>query len=106
MPLTLEQYADYLDTRDLPWPAAPTSQRPKAKPHRFALPEVRMVSWNIYGTLLTISGCDLVFERPQRFIMYLARDKTAQEFKMWASMSRKPGQPWAYRGGSSWKALA
>ncbi len=98
MPLTLEQYADYLDTRDLPWPAAPAAQRPKAKPHLVPLPEVRMVTWNIYGTLLTISGGDLVFVHPQKFIMDVALDKTVQEFKMWGSMSRKPGQPSEYMG--------
>jgi len=98
MPLTLEQYADYLDTRDLPWPAAPTPQAPKAKPHLIAMPEVRMVTWNIYGTLLAISGGDLIFVHPQKFMMDLALDKTVQEFKMWGSMSRKPGQPSEYMG--------
>src|SRR5262249_49175584 len=33
MPLTLEQYASYLDTRDLPWPAPPEVEPPRAKPH-------------------------------------------------------------------------
>jgi hypothetical protein len=98
MPLTLDQYADYLDTRDLPWPAAPTPQSAKAKAHLVALPEVRMVTWNIYGTLLAVAGCDLVFVHPQKFIMDLALDKTVQEFKMWGSMSRKPGQPSEYMG--------
>ncbi len=98
MPLTLEQYADYLDTRDLPWPAAPGVQQPKAKPHLVSLSEVRLVTWNIYGTLLAIAGGDLFFEHPQKFVMDLALDKTVQEFKMWASMSRKPGQPSEYMG--------
>jgi FMN phosphatase YigB (HAD superfamily) len=106
MPLTLIQYADYLDTRDLPWPAAPTPQRPKARPHLVAMPEVRMVTWSIYGTLLSISGGDLVFVHPQKFIMDLALDKTVQEFKMWGSMSRKPGQPSAYMGQIYDKVLA
>jgi hypothetical protein len=98
MAMTLEQYADYLDTRDLPWPAAPAPQHPKAKPHVIPLPEVRLVTWNIYGTLLTISGGDLVFVHPQKFIMDVALEKTVQEFKMWGSMSRKPGQPSEYMG--------
>src|SRR5438552_13261926 len=98
MPLTLEQYADYLDTRDLPWPAAPAPQRPKARPHLVALSEVRMVTWNIYGTLLAIAGGDLVFVHPQKFVMDVALEKTVQEFKMWGSMSRKPGQPSEYLG--------
>jgi FMN phosphatase YigB (HAD superfamily) len=96
MPLTLEQYATYLDTRDLPWPAPPTVERPKAKPHLVPLPEVRAVLWNVYGTLLAIPGGELWFEHPQDFVMDAALEKTIQEFKMWGSMSRKPGQPSEY----------
>jgi hypothetical protein len=96
MPLTLEQYATYLDTRDLPWPAPPEVEPPKARPHLVRLPEVRAVLWNVYGTLLAIPGGDLAFEHPQPFVMSSALDKTIQEFKMWGSMSRKPGQPSDY----------
>ncbi|MFQ3651035.1 MAG: HAD family hydrolase [Gemmataceae bacterium] len=97
MPLSLEQYADYLDTRsDLPWPAAPTPTPVRAKPHLVALPGIRAVLWNVYGTLLAIPLGELVFEHPQPFIMSNALEKTIQEFKMWASMSRKPGQPSDY----------
>ncbi len=97
MPLTLQQYAAYLDTRkDLPWPAPPPVQRPKARPHLVRLPEVRCVLWNVYGTLLAIPGGELWFEHPQAFVMSVALDKVIQEFKMWASMSRKPGQPSEY----------
>src|SRR5258708_14464394 len=96
MALTLEQYATYLDTRDLHWPAPPEVERPKAKPHLKRLPEVRAVLWNVYGTLLSISGGELLFEHPQTVIQNVALDKTVQEFKMWASMSRKPGQPAEY----------
>ncbi len=96
MPLSLAQYADYLDTRDLPWPAAPDIERPKAKPHLVPLPTVRAVTWNVYGTLVAIAGGDLVFVHPNDFVMNVALDKTVQEFKMWASMSRKPGQPSDY----------
>jgi FMN phosphatase YigB (HAD superfamily) len=96
MALTLQQYATYLDTRDLPWPAPPEVERPKAKPHLMRLPDVRAVTWNIYGTLLAISGGEFYFEHPVKFIMDVALDKTIQEFKMWGSMSRKPGQPADY----------
>jgi FMN phosphatase YigB (HAD superfamily) len=97
MALTLEQYATYLDTRhDLSWPAAPEIDRPRAKPHLVRLPEVRVVTWSVYGTLLAISGGELYFEHPQKFIMDVALDKTIQEFKMWGAMSRKPGQPAEY----------
>jgi FMN phosphatase YigB (HAD superfamily) len=96
MALTLEQYAAYLDTRDLPWPAPPTADPPRAKPHIKPLPEVRAVMWNVYGTLLAVPGGELWFTHPDKFVMEVALDKTVQEFKMWASMSRKPGQPGDY----------
>src|SRR4051812_40997103 len=97
MPLSLEQYAGYLDTRnDLPWPAPPRATPVKARPHLVRLPKVRAVLWNVYGTLLAIPQGELLFEHPQAFIMNNSLDKTIQEFKMWASMSRKPGQPEDY----------
>jgi FMN phosphatase YigB (HAD superfamily) len=98
MALTLEQYAAYLDTRDLPWPAAPEVERVKARSHIRRLPNVRAVLWNVYGTLLALPGGELWFEHPQPFVMSVALDKTLQEFKMWGAMSRKPGQPAEYLG--------
>jgi FMN phosphatase YigB (HAD superfamily) len=106
MALTLEQYADYLDTRELSWPAAPDVEKPKARPHLVAMPEVRAVSWGIYGTLLAISGGELLFEHPNKFVMDIALDKTLQEFKMWGSMTRKPGQPAEYLGQMYNKVLS
>jgi hypothetical protein len=95
MALTLEQYATWLDSRDLPWPAPPTVEPAKAKPHLKPLP-VRAVTWNVYGTLLAIPHGELLFEHPVEFVMDAALEKTIQEYKMWGSMSRKPGQPAAY----------
>src|SRR5439155_20223265 len=96
MPLTLEQYADaYLPARGLPWPAAPKINSPKVKPHITRLP-VKAVMWTAYGTLLTVPGGELQFEHPTEFVMDAALDKTIQEFKMWQSMSRKPGEPAVY----------
>lgn len=105
MALTLEQYATYLDSRGLPWPAPPEVERPRARPCLRRLPEVRAVTWNVYGTLLAVSGGDLLFEHPTPFVMDVALDKTVQEFKMWGSMSRKPGQPAEYLGQLYRKAL-
>jgi hypothetical protein len=105
MPLSIEQYAAYLDTRDLPWPAAPDPDPPKAKPHLPALPGVRAVLWNVYGTLLAVSEGELKFEVADDFLMQVALEKTIQEFKMWNSMSRKPGQPSAYMREVYQKAL-
>jgi FMN phosphatase YigB (HAD superfamily) len=96
MSLTLDQYATYLDTRDLPWPAAPQADPPKVKPHLPQLEGVRAVLWTVYGTLLAIPDGDLKFEIANDFIMNVALDKTIHEFKMWGSMSRKPGQPADY----------
>ena len=96
MPLTLDQYIKYLDTRDVPWPAPPQVERPRARPYLVRLPGIRAVTWNVYGTLLAISGGELYLEHTQPFVMDTALDKTIQEFKMWASMSRKPGQPTDY----------
>ncbi len=98
MPLSLEQYATWLDGRDLPWPAPPTPDPVRAKPHLPRLPGVRAVLWNVYGTLLAIPFGELLFEHPQPFIMTVALEKTIAEFKMWGSMSRKPGQPSEYMG--------
>jgi hypothetical protein len=97
MALTLDEYSTYLDTRqDLSWPAAPEIERANARPYLKPLPDVRAVTWSVYGTLLAISGGQLFFEHPQQFVMDLALDKTIQEFKMWGSMTRKPGQPAEY----------
>ena len=96
MALTLEQYAAFLDTRNVSWPAPPPVQVPKAKAHLVALPGIRLVTWNIYGTLLSIVSGNIFFQHPQKFIMDLALDKTVGEFKMWSSMTRKPGQPSEY----------
>jgi FMN phosphatase YigB (HAD superfamily) len=97
MALTLQEYASYLDARaDLSWPAVPEIERPRAKPSLTRLPGVRAVTWSLYGTLLAIGGGQLYLEHPQKFMMDVALDKTIQEFKMWASMTRKPGQPADY----------
>ncbi|HQR43269.1 MAG TPA: HAD family hydrolase [Gemmatales bacterium] len=94
---TLAQFAEQLDLRpELTWPAPPEVHRTKSKPHLKPLPQVRAVTWNVYGTLLAISGGELLREHPQKFITDLALDKTIQEFKMWKAMSRKPGHPAEY----------
>jgi FMN phosphatase YigB (HAD superfamily) len=106
MALSLEQYAAYLDTRDLPWPAPPEAEPARAKAHIKPLPEIRAVLWNVYGTFLSLPGGELWFEHPKQFVMDVALDKMVQEFKMWGSMSRKPGQPAEYLGQMYGKVLA
>ena len=105
MPLSLEQYVlSYLDTRGLPWPAMPKVEAPKARPHLELLP-VKAVLWTVYGTLLAVPGGELGFEPALDFVMDAALDKTITEFKMWHSMSRKPGAPAAYMKELFRKAL-
>jgi FMN phosphatase YigB (HAD superfamily) len=96
MSLSLEQYVTYLDRQGTPWPAPPEVERPRARAHLTRLPDVRAVTWNVYGTLLAIAGGEMCFVHPQQLIMDLALEKTIQEFKMWGSMTRKPGQPAEY----------
>ena len=55
-----------------------------------------MRGWTVYGTLVAVPGGELVFESDIDFVTDAALDKTIQEFKMWNSMSRKPGAPSAY----------
>src|SRR5438309_2885662 len=66
MALTLEQYATHLDARNLHWPAPPTVERPKARPHLRRLPGVRAVLWNVYGTLLAVAEGDLLDRKSTR----------------------------------------
>jgi FMN phosphatase YigB (HAD superfamily) len=73
-------------------------ERPDVMPRLYRLPDIRAVTWNVYGTLLAVSGGTLYFEHPQKVFMDLALDKTIQEFKMWGAMTRKPGQPTEYFG--------
>ncbi len=107
MALTIAEYAEYLHSgrADLSWPAPPDVVPAKAKPGLARLPDVRVVVWNVYGTLVNISGAQLYLEHPQKLMMEVALDKTLQEFKMWGSMSRKPGQPAEYLGQLYTKAL-
>ncbi|HEV3440224.1 MAG TPA: HAD hydrolase-like protein, partial [Gemmata sp.] len=105
MPLTLEQYVERIGSRtDLPWPAAPRIDPPKAKPALHPLP-VKAVFWTVYGTLVAIPQGELQFEHPQDFVTDAALDKLIKEFKMWNSMSRKPGTPSAYMKELYRKAL-
>lgn len=97
MPLGLEQYAAMLDERGDPRPAGPVPLPfTRAKPHLPRMPEVRAVIFGGYGTLLWIDGGQLHFLNPDPTMRRIALDKTIQEFRMWQSMSRKPGEPAEY----------
>jgi FMN phosphatase YigB (HAD superfamily) len=105
MPLSLDEYATHLDGRGLPWPAPPVPDPPKVRPHVKQIEGVRAVLWTVYGTLLAIPEGELKFEVDNDFMMNVALDKTIHEFKMWGSMSRKPGQPSEYMREIYKKAL-
>lgn len=110
MPISLDQYIEDLDGRkDLPWPVAPKIDAPKAKPHLTRLP-VKAVMWTVYGTLVAVPSGELLFEPPPGplgdFVFENALEKTIKEFKMWNSMSRKPGKPSEYMGELYKKAVA
>lgn len=94
MPKTLQEYADWLDGRDLKWPLPPKPVDAKATPFTKKLPGIRAVTWSVYGTLVRITDGELLFDHPDAMRMQIALDKTIQEFKMWQSMNRKPGEPW------------
>lgn len=105
MPLTLEQYILNLDRRtDLPWPSPPKIEPVKAKPFVPRL-KIKGVMWTVYGTLLAVPQGELLFEHPMDFVTDAALDKVIKEFKMWNSMSRKPGAPSAYMRELFTKAL-
>jgi FMN phosphatase YigB (HAD superfamily) len=93
MPLTLEQYVDFLDHRGQLWPVAEPAEPVRAKPHLKPLREVRCVLWTAYGTLLNVLDGEIVFNHPQTYVQTVALQKTVEEFKMWGSMYRKPGAP-------------
>ena len=67
---------------------------------------VRAVLWTVYGTLVAVPQGELLFEHPMDFVTDAALDKVIKEFKMWNSMSRKPGVPAAYMRELYTKALA
>jgi len=96
MTKSLQEYADWLDDRNLLWPAAPQPAPPKATPYLKPLRGIRAVTWDVYGTLLSISEGRLLSLPPDPLRMEVALDKTIHEFNMWHSMSRKPGAPWEY----------
>src|SRR5579863_3648064 len=96
MAKSLQEYADWLDVRETLWPAAPRPVAPRATPFLKPLKGIRAVTWDVYGTLLSISEGRLLSLSSDPLRMEVALDKTIHEFNMWNSMTRKPGAPWEY----------
>jgi len=95
MALSLLKYAEQLDARNDPRPLGPEpASFESAKPH-LAVQTVKAVVYSGLGTLwLAPSEPELLPSDP--IMRKIALEKTVTEFKMWASMSRKPGEPGDY----------
>lgn len=94
MALTLSEYAVTLDDRKLIWPKVPApislNSRPSIKP----LPDIQVVLWDVYGTLLRTPDDSFTLLPEPVIRLQVALDKTIHEFNMWNHMYRKPGPPW------------
>ena len=94
MALSLAEYADSLEERQLIWPKVPAPEAVKAKASTAFLTGIKAVLWDVYGTLLrTPDGAFTLFPEPE-LRLQIALEKTIQEFNMWNFMYRKPGPPW------------
>src|SRR5688572_3848713 len=95
MALSLLKYAEHLDARDDPKPAGPEPKPfPSVKPH-LTLQPVKAVIYSGLGTLW-LAAREPELLPTDETMRKIALDKTVTEFKMWASMSRKPGDPSDY----------
>ncbi|HEX6984381.1 MAG TPA: HAD family hydrolase [Planctomycetaceae bacterium] len=94
MPQTLAEYAAWLDGRGLLWPEVPPAVPVKATPYAKPLPGIRAVTFEVYGTLLRVTGGRLTLDGPDRLSVQIAVEKTVEEFNVWNSLFRKPGPPW------------
>ncbi|MGC1274222.1 MAG: HAD family hydrolase [Planctomycetaceae bacterium] len=94
MALTLAEYAEHLDSRDALRPEVPPLVPVKATPFTQFLPGIRAVTFEVYGTLLRITGGRLMLDGPDRLALQIAFEKTVEEFNIWNFLFRKPGPPW------------
>lgn len=94
MPQTLAEYAAWLDGRNLRWPEVPPIVPVKATPHTKPLRGIRAVTFEVYGTLLRITGGRLTLDGPDRLSLQIAFEKTVEEFNVWNFLFRKPGPAW------------
>ena len=94
MALTLSEYAKSLDDRKLIWPQVPAPVPLKSRPSVNKLPNIRVIFWDVYGTLLRIPDETFTLFPEPEVRLQVALDKTIHEFNMWNHMYRKPGPPW------------
>lgn len=96
MPHSWPEYFEFLEEKSLKWPQTPPVQPVSAQPSLPPIPEVKVVFWDTYGTLMRISDGELKRRVDDDLRMQIALEKTLEEFSMWQSMTRKPGAPWRY----------
>lgn len=94
MVLSLAEYSDTLDARQLIWPKVEPPAAIKATPSAAPLPGIRAVLWDVYGTLLRITGGKFGCVPKDEVRLQIALEKTIHEFNMWNFMYRRPGPPW------------
>ncbi len=94
MPLSLAEYSDTLDERNLLWPSVPAAKSVNATATLKALPGIKLVLWDVFGTLIRITDGKLMWEPTNEVRLQVALDKTIHEFNMWNHMYRRPGPPW------------
>jgi len=94
MPLSLAEYVDFLEGRQLMWPKVPAAKPVPASPSIKHLPGIRAVLWDVYGTLLRATDGRFTLFPEDEVRLQIALDKTIHEFNMWNHMYRKPGPPW------------
>lgn len=94
MALSLSEYADSLDERNLIWPKVPAPKPVKSRPSIKPLAGIRAVLWDVYGTLLRTPDDGFTLFPEAEIRLQVALDKTIHEFHMWNHMYRKPGPPW------------
>lgn len=94
MSLSLAEYADTLDQRNLIWPSVSAPIAVNAVPSIKPLPGIKAVLWDVYGTLLRVTDGKITLHPKEEVRLQIALDKTIHEFNMWNHMYRKPGPPW------------
>ncbi|MCA9037483.1 MAG: HAD family hydrolase [Planctomycetaceae bacterium] len=94
MALSLAEYSDSLDERNLLWPRVQAVAGVNATPTIKPLAGVKLVLWDVFGTLIRITDGKIGFEPSDEARLQIALDKTIHEFNMWNHMYRRPGPPW------------
>jgi hypothetical protein len=97
MPGTLEDFGDFLQQRGDPCPLGPEPEPfERVKPQSPRFDGFKAVIGAGFGTSMLLSGGEPQLFNADPVMKKIALEKTIHEFKMWQSMSRKPGNPSDY----------